>query len=431
MPATLSNLPLPAGQPFGIVPPVISPLNIIGDGAVPQYEPGALGPAQELAAAEFRHLNVFLREFKYPKLKLWRRIGCTAKGWRQMVNFLTIANYNQHRELNEARDFCDFSAMGPLPLAVHRAVQRNTARGRSNPTPLLEIGAGLGGVAGGLKVLLGDWITIDEIAPRYPLWLGTDPIDMRYPPAVIEKAVLPADHYELVYSIYGSFYSDDQLAVLQNMMNTLRVGGEALSMWHGPKNQVLADLTNEHQPVFQDGGMDIFANSVLTDNSLRSSDYIRVVWARKRRENVDVRAMFREAGELKEPPKPPALRLSIDGPYFSGLLYAHEYLEGVIAEMIKEFSAYVRVDHDNADISTLYHKLADADVKRGEDENAVLKKFSKHILDKISDKLISGMPLTIALLYQLHQVFPVLQSNLTVQQRYVQEMMFFAKCLLK
>lgn len=398
---------------YEIVPPVVKP---IGKSGEPVFSNDRLQSATQMASVEFDRLIFHRRHLKYPQPKLWpAKPGATASGLFQQV-WKRAFGYHDVRTLDDVRTYFDISSIGPLPLAVDRAAFRHFIRAEGGPAPVLAVGAGHRYVEAGLDAMFGDAITIHESSPKY-VTIGDeyeDPVDVEYPPAVIEKADIPNNYFELAYSVFGSFYSRDQKAVLQRVVDGLKVGGEAFLMWkaysHNFITHSLAQIVNKAPVVFRDGGLDIAVQGIDAGSRIGMGVPSYLVWARKRREEVDVRALFDAAAKPDPDPAPVQVRMSMDGPYFSGLLNDRTSVTRVVKMMIRRFAEDL-----GADIATLHHKLIGKE--HGGTEADACRSLAQAIVGDERFRMVSrGAPITIAVMDYLDEVYSVLDRDTTVPE---------------
>jgi hypothetical protein len=315
------------------------------------------------------------------------------------------------------------TALGPLPFAIQRAMQRNNARGADSPVLVLEIGAGHRFVAAGLKAHFGDQLHMHEVSPKYGALDGV--IDRVFPPAKILDAELPADSYELIYSIYGSYYSGKQLDVLQKVVDAVRVGGEIFLMWKGSfwdfRNELRGDLINSWAAAFSGRGLDL---AVEHDNfgTRLEPEVAHVVWARKLRREVDVRSMFREARTLQKRYRGasvddlpedllPRMRLGYENLYFPAMLFEEHHLNQMIGNMLK-----VCCDTMGIDFTELERKVLDPKAP-SVDEASARDMMVRYMTTEIGLKhLMSNVPMASIVLKLVSKVVPHLGSNATIPE---------------
>ena len=315
---------------------------------VPVQAPRAATPL-ELALKECESLTRHAAYFKNPTLPPTEgRIISTAWTWVQRLRGLVSA-FNDTRTLKETNPFTMHGPLGPLPMAVERAIARHGARGNIGIAPILEIGAGQRLVAAGLKMLYGDAIALHESSPTYAERFGN--LLQPLPAASIEDAALPENTFELAYSFYGSIYAKDQVRVLNNVVKSLRVGGEFLLMWKTSfRNNALARLAYRWPAVFAMGGLDI-ETECDTFKAFSDLEKIHVVWGRKCNDEVNVAALFEEArlhhALYKGAPYPTSvrrqIRLSRDGPYIPCDHVSDYDLIDMMAQMIERAAAMLKV----------------------------------------------------------------------------------------
>ncbi len=319
----------PPAFSYNLVPPIYS-----HDEALLE-----LDSAADLAIAEAHELASFDKDFCYPKFpSLTTRVGKTTFGLSQLLRAKLLGCFNDVREMRGADMYLSGSSLGPLNLAVNRALLRNSFRLSQSPPSLLEIGAGHRRVARGLKALHGDAIKTYESSPTYSEEPG---IDVELPAAPIDHAHLPTETFELIYSIFGSYYGKDQLHVLQKVADSLLIGGEALLMWSTGKflwsqNDKLAWLAREHQAFFQKGGLDITAQLTRFGRFRMTQEEMYLVWIRKRANDVNVMALFEGAKELTGSQNiAPTVRLSLEGPYLPESVFTYETLNSIVRQMVE------------------------------------------------------------------------------------------------
>ncbi len=303
----------------------------------------------ELALTECASLTRHAAHFNDPPLPSTEgRVVSTAWTWGQRIKRL-IEAFNEERTLKETDPFTLHGPLGPLPMAVERAIARHGARGENGATPILEIGAGQRLVIAGLKVLFGDRIAFHESAPTYAEIFGN--LVHTLSPASIEDAALPENTFELAYSIFGSIYAKDQVRVLHNVVNSLRVGGEFLLMWKpGFRNNALSRLVYRMPAVFAHGGFDLAAERDHFKGSL-DRESIHIVWGRKRRDEVNVAELFEAArvhrtlyaSSRYHTSVRPLMRLSRDGPYIPCAHFGDQDLITMATKMIERAADVLEV----------------------------------------------------------------------------------------
>lgn len=437
--ALFAPLPIAQRAPCHVVPPVIYPIGNSPPAAVFDYPNHALMQAAAGAVSEFHDLVGDVFHFREAEVEYWdSRPGMTAAGFFQKLKH-HLVGFNDVRTLGKVKYLFDDSAMGPLHMAVRRAIVRNARRagagenGDIPQTPILAIGAGWAYVEHMLSAMFGDMISIREISPKYaPLPEELDPIDVRYPPKVIEKAALPPNAHELAYGIFSSYYSGDQIDVLQKVAGSCRVGAEIFLMWKvfNLENMRLA-LLAENSGVFREGGLDVSVECVSSGSLCLARERVLVLWARKRREDVDARALFEKAGRARPLPGggrgangasdlAAPVRMSLDGPYFGSLLYARGWLLDVVEMMVNVFC-----DKTGIDARILHRKLTGSAAFKGGNgraEDARRAIAEDALSDSMIDRLANGVPLSVLVMGYLGRVARVIDSGLTLPELERQEL---------
>lgn len=324
-----------SGEDEVIVPPIVRGLAV-----------SEVNPVNETLRRETAGLLVEKRDFKKPDITPPRSMnpGETAATFAQRFKSATIG-YNDVRDLDAANIFTFGTPIGMLPLAAQRAVRRNEHRiGGAYPARILEIGAGHRFTAAGLKKLFGDQIQIYEISPVY-FRSTPNSVDVEMPEAFIENAFLPENSFEFIYSIFGSFYGKDQISILQKVIDSLLVGGEAFLMWKvGLKTTGLYQLTRRWPTIFQQAGLDITVQYRVAGDYIPRDEEVFSVSFRKRQLSVDVQKAFKTAEDYdsKYPDvtwgrypvgSHPNIRFVTEGPFFPGQIFSDRYLNlaGAIA----------------------------------------------------------------------------------------------------
>lgn len=371
--------------------------------------PEALERAVSIAVEESRLLTEVALSPTYPTPSGTDDVGFpTFASPLQLFKWLMF-HFNDTRTLNDVSGYFNYSPLGPLAFGVARAVERHRLRGLPpGPVDILEIGAGQRFVASGLHLIFGDQLRIHESAPVYASRRGG--IDVELPPGSIDVAELPRDAFELSYSLFGNLYGDDQVAVLQKVTDSLRIGGEAFLMWKSTStNRALATLVREHPEIFSAGGLDLAVIDMFDlDIAIKDkkNEHIFVVWARKRGTGIDIRDLFRQArsslgksGELGH-----TVRLSLDGPSIvipAGSAFA---FEPIVERMIQAFLDTSRIAPSDAYYYLTGTRL-DAAIQPPQAQDLLL----RHVMKRLPHSSLSmQLPLSVAVMAILH---PILEVN--------------------
>lgn len=390
--------------------------------------------AENLALREIALLTRFDR-FKYPREpKIPARSRTTAATHLQKFCHF-IDGYCDNRGLRAADRFTRSSGLGPLTLSIGAAIFRGSLRNGHSPAPILEIGAGQRLVAGALKQhLFGAAIKTCEFSPIYAEL--QEAIDEELPSGFIDDVTLPRDSFELVFSLFGSLYGRDQVRILQNVVNSLRVGAEAFLMWK-PKwlwlnreNDRLSALAFRWPSVFQRGGLDLTIVENFhseTVGSLKGTS-IHALWARKRKDTVHVHDLFKETQEMdrqldadrnKYPDDyKPTVRLSQHGPYLPSSIFNTGKLEPLVEQIIGAICEELGVE-----ATTLEHVLTGTDLSICKDagEEIARRNIANYVITEMPrDRFHAGVPLTTLVCNEMRTAIHLLHSGLT-QPEYIDQ----------
>lgn len=394
-------------SPSWIVPPIVR----AGDEGA--HETFAM--AATAAIAEAGLLTEVAKSGPYPRVSGEERFGFpTASGFRQFVKFI-LFSFNDVRTLDEARSFFTYSPLGPLVFGAARAIGRHRLRGLSGPADLLEIGAGQRFVPAGLHAVFGEQVRISESSPVYASTRGG--IDVELPAASASSASLPENAFELSYSIFGSIYSSNQLAILRKVVSSLKVGGEAYLMWKSSfTNSHMAALARSYPNLFTAGGLDLSVIDMFDlDISIRDKkgENVFIVWARKRAENVDVSGLFAKATRTKGPSGDGTrtIRLSLDGPSFSARDWAApSVVEPVVDGMVASF-----LDAADLPASEAYFYRIGKRLPAGTGEEQARRLLVGATMRELpGESLAMHLPLSSATMAYLHPVLEVAGSGVSV-----------------
>lgn len=377
-----------------------------------RHPPPVLQEARDMALAEMRHQTAFVHHQTYPDIQLPKGRRSSAANFFQKA-LAGIGWYYDARTLEDAvADTCGTS-LGPLPLAVERAVARHRARQLSASANVLEIGSGQRLVAAGLKAISADRVRLWEVSPRFAG--RKDVIDVALEERGIDDACLPADTFELVFSLYGSLYGKDQLGILQKVVDSLRVGGETFLMWkvRGHQNQQLAALVRQWPAVFQEGGLDLTVDhrAAYLPGSLTLRQHY-AVWGRKWGPSVDVRELFASAGAMNRTfPSPPAeyapmVRFSHDGPWFPSAWFVVGHVRQLTELLLETACETLGIDS-----ATFYYKLTG---NRLTDTDEAIHRSAAYFVDGAWEAMMAGVPLTAQLLPEVGDVAAILTKQTTL-----------------
>jgi hypothetical protein len=362
-----------------------------------------------------RFTDYFLTQsFPIPDASL--KLGSTAYGFTQKLRRLRTG-YNDVRTLSSVRQYLDNTAFGPLPLAVERAIQRHKMRGNEDPVPILGIGEGNRYIPWGLKQLYGDAISLHELSPVYASLEGA--VDVEMEPATIEEATLADSGFELIYSMFGTFYAGDQVTVLQKIVDAMKVGAETCVMWKPFKftdspvesfhNQRRASLINRFPDLFMEGGLHLHTEQFRWSGISGGSAH--VVWGRKVGETVDVANLFDQARALstKESSGSEAfdrsrvVRLSQGGALFPEGLFDREHILLAAYLMVAQFRKTIGIDSE-----TLFFKMTDREAETSDPDKELA---SRLFGGDIAARFYRGVPLSILMMDRLSRTLDVLHSD--------------------
>lgn len=390
--------------------------------------------AENLALQEIALLTRF-DGFQYPRepnIPAWHRTTA-ATPLQKICRF--IDGYCDDRGLKEADGFTHSSGLGPLTLSIGAAVFRNSIRNGHSPAPVLEIGAGQRLAARALKQhLFGDVIRTCEISPVYAELSGA--IDEELPAGFIDDVTLPGDSFDLVFSLFGSLYGRDQVGILQNVIDSLRVGAETFLMWK-PKwlwlnreNERLSALAMRWPSVFQRGGVDLTIVKNFHAETIGSLKGISIhaLWARKRKDVVQVHDLFREVEELdrqsnadrnKRPDGyEPMVRLSQHGSYFPSSTFNAKRLKSLVQQIIGAVCEELGVE-----ATRLEHVLTGTDLSTCKDsgEEIARHNIANYAIAEMSkSRLHAGVPLTTLVYNEIRTAINLLHSGIT-QPQYIEQ----------
>lgn len=317
--------------------------------------PSLLRTAHQEALQEFQLQTSWLRDFRMPSIPTPPHRRFTFAHVGQWLRSL-IGAYADSRTLDDAIVETMDTSLGPLPWAVTRAIGRHARRGYAGPAPILEIGAGQRLVPAGLKALYGDTIAIAEVAPRFGR-IARPAIDRELAEVDIDRATLPGDSCELVYSFFGSMYGRDQLGILQKILDSLRIGGETFVMWkEGRRHNALSAQVRSRSSVFPRYGFDITTRHCcyFPSGHLHTTQY-HTVWARKRASAIDVRGAFDAVAQIDANQDMSdaehartMVHLSQDGIYFPGDWLTRDKLHSLTSDLLKAGCNTFDMDADEA-----------------------------------------------------------------------------------
>lgn len=436
-----------------IVPQIVSPFVVsagqdaaayshaLMSGSVDPWETASedLRDEVDIAVGECRSHTEYARFASLPEnTDAWSLPGSTVATPTQGLRLL-IGGYNDQRSLSDADTYVRSSPMGPLALAVGRAMVRNSLRGEDGPAPILEIGAGHRFVPWALKRMLGRAISIHECSPRYSKVKGA--VDVELPRAFAHKAVLPRDRFELAYSVFGNFYSNNQIEVLQRVVDCMRVGGEIFLMWKLLGNMRKPWLIRKWPSIFRHGGLDISARAVsFGDDMPLMRENIITVWARKRSGEVHVRSLFdlakrmndkylrasKEGRARMDEGRDAVIRLSTEGQYFeSGAI--EPFLPSIAEEMVRTVCKHMEMGPVE-----VKHKAMDRKLRKEGDAEESVSALTRRVLgdDESMALLESNMPLSILIMKMLHRVLAIRNMNTTLRAHEESMSFYVSKGLL-
>ncbi len=365
--------------------------------------------ASAMGVRDVQKLTQFVNDFEYPDdSHISSSGGNTAVGVVQNLRRL-IGGFNDKRDLRDVTEYTTYDSLGPLPLAVERAIVRNSLRRRGEGASILEIGAGQRWVAWGLKYLFGDKIITHEQSPKYSRAKGA--IDVELPASGVEEADLPSNTFELSYAYFSSIYGKDQIGILQNVLDATRVGGEIFLMWFdNAHHRELSRLARAWPEVFRRGGLDVTIRHIADqDPHPFSNQSLHYVWVRKRKDDVEVAPLFDRAADLRNGKVAPdfletvsMIRFSYDGVYFPAALFAPHHLEFIVGRMVEGFRADLGVDMQFLAYKMLGIKFSDGESGGGE----AFKVLTRHIVKNVVDhRLKIGIPLSAIVAQWLQRLF--------------------------
>lgn len=183
--------------------------------------------------------------------------------------------------------------------AMHAAVARHLERGAS-PVRVLAIGAGEGLAELGLRQRFGDAVHLTQIGPTYstaPHMAATFDAALPIPaddPYSLAQALATAGTlppFDLAWSIYGNLHdAGDQLAIVQRVVDRLRVGGEFFLMWdvrpHQEQTRWYYETVRRTSAFFRARGLDLV---VTPDHDRNMEAYL---WGRKLIDDVPFEAIW-------------------------------------------------------------------------------------------------------------------------------------------
>lgn len=409
-----------SGEDEVIVPPIVRGLAV-----------SKVNPVNGTLRRETAGLLVEKRGFKKPDIMPpgGMNPGETAATFAQRFKSATIG-YNDVRDLGAVNIFTFGTPIGMLPLAAQRAVRRNRQRiGDTYPARILEIGAGHRFTAAGLKKLFGDQIQIYESSPVY--FRGTpNSVDIEMPEAFIENAFLPENSFEFVYSIFGSFYGKNQILILQKIVDSLLVGGEAFLMWKvNSKTIRWSQLVKRWSAIFQQAGLDITVQYRVAGDYIPRDEEIFLVSLRKRQLSVDVQRAFKAAEDYnsKYPGVAwsrypagfhPNIRFVTGGPFFPGQIFSNSYLN--LAGAIAVNSA---ADAVGIPLRDLFWVLSGENPK-----DCTPLACASGIAEKLlePEDLMSGTPLSILVASRLYPAVYAAENGMTLAEVRMANALFYS-----
>ncbi len=379
-----------------LVPPIIT-----------QSSPIIEGAAHLMVLTDGLVLAGHRTGFRYPTAPKAPFLNWRTSSWRAILFgiFTYGSGLRDDRRLDGIDELTRHTEMGPLTLAVDRAIQRNLKRGVTEPAQILEIGAGQRFVPWGIKRIFGDKVRIHELSLVYGgLENG---VDETFPAGGIDSANLPPETFEFVYSNFGSYHGKDQLAILQMVVSSLKEGGEAYLMWpHNSKTDKMADLIRKHPLIFQEAGLDI-AVSTRSESHFDDGTFYFVSLQKRERGVDDIKKIFERAGAL--PSAAGNLRVSLNGPYILRKDANEDFQNRMISIMA---AALCRLFGIN--IQTMEYKLTE---KRSDSADSSMEMVIRRVRLYLQKKMKLGgrEPLSIMVARFIGQIIPTLNSGATVE----------------
>lgn len=359
-----------------------------------------LHAAHQQALQEFQLQASWLRDFRAPRIPIPPHRRSTFAHLGQWLRTL-IGAYSDTRTLEDAIAETMGTSLGPLPWAVTRAIGRHERCGGPGPAPILEIGAGQRLVPAGLKALYGDAIAIAEVAPRFGR-IGHPAIDQELAEVDIDRATLPGDSFELVYSFFGSMYGRDQLGILQKVLDSLRIGGETFLIWQvSRKHNALSAQVRSRSSVFQRYGFDCTTQHrcYFPSGHLHTTQH-HTVWARKRAATIDVRGAF-EAAAKSDANR--MVHLSQDGVYFPSDWLTRDILHTLTADLLTMGCDIIDVPKED-----VYYRLT------GRRSDWAQADLTQLVAGRSLEHLLAGEPLSLLVLPHLEQAMSLRARNTTL-----------------
>lgn len=392
-------------------------------GEILDATPGNLTMASDAASNECEMLTNDVMQAQYPsppKLPFFHK--STTSGFLQKVRQVLLL-WKDKRTLDHPRinAMTRHSALGPLDKAVERAVVRRQKE--NSPAKILAIGAGQRLMEAQLKELFGNRIEIHEVSPSYAELKSA--VDVELPISGIDDAELPKDYFDLIYSFYGNIYGRDQIHILQKVIDSLAIGGEAFLMWKitSIKNYRIANLMRRHTAFFQQRGIDVSVESKVYGEG-PSLEIFHTVWVRKRANNVNIKALLEEtrglvAEDAKELEAKKTVRFSLNGPYFYSRDISQRHLECLVERMIASAAKAMNIGSEDL-AAKLLHRSYLAHEFRSRSHQLATEFLQTYYYDDVKSGTPNGLeysvPLSVLLLNFIHRAIPVLKTKTTLAQ---------------
>ncbi|MBI2344411.1 MAG: hypothetical protein HYV02_08785 [Deltaproteobacteria bacterium] len=278
--------------------------------------PTALQQATGHAVAETAAYAHWRRDYRAPVVTVPRQTRSSAATLSQWF-WKGLDRYHERRTLDDAIHLTMGAPCGPLPLAVERALTRMEP---GKAAPVLEIGAGQRLVAAGLKALFGDRIFLAEVSPKFTGIPNV--IDLELAQTPIENCRLPANTFQFIYSLFGSYYARDQIALLGNVLQSVMVGGEAFLITRNNRRfRRLSEAVTQHHADASRFGIAMACQEWWHDDGSRFGVRYGSVWLKKLAEDADLLAylaaclmQLHRPLPASSPPPSPIVHLCTEGP---------------------------------------------------------------------------------------------------------------------